>query len=212
MRVGVLGGTFDPIHYGHLVIAQEALVCLELARVIFVPAKNPPHKLQQPQSADKHRLRMTQLATGSNPDFQVSEIDLLRPGPSYSVDTLALLQEELGPEPELYFLMGTDSLAGILTWHRPDLLLARARLVVAGRPGYSVDLQELEAALPGISRRTTFIHPPELAISSQDLRRRLREGLPIRYQLPESVEAYIREHGLYTLAQDEGPSQEPNQR
>lgn len=208
MRVGVLGGTFDPIHYGHLVIAQEALVCLELVRVIFVPAKNPPHKLQQPQSPGRHRLRMTQLATGSNPGFQVSEVDLLRPGPSYSVDTLALLQEQLGPEAELYFLMGMDSLAGILTWHRPDLLLARARLVVAGRPGYNVDLQELEAALPGISSRTLRIHPPELAISSQDLRRRLRDGLPVRYQLPESVEAYIHEHGLYSLAQDEAPSQE----
>ena len=207
MRVGVLGGTFDPIHYGHLVIAQEALVWLALSRVIFVPAKNPPHKLQQPQSAGRDRLRMTQLATASNPGFEVSEVDLLRPGPSYTADTLALLQEQLGPEADLYFLMGTDSLASILTWHRPDLVVARAHLAVAARPGYSVDLEELEAALPGLSRRTLFLHPPELGISAQDLRRRVREGLPIRYQLPDDVEAYIREHGLYR----QGPQNEPGQ-
>lgn len=197
MRVGVLGGTFDPIHYGHLVIAQEALATLAICKVIFVPAKNPPHKLQQPYSADAHRLRMVQLAVASNPRFELSEIDLVRPGPSYTVDTLGLLQEQLGPQAKLYFLMGMDSLAAILTWRRPSLLLARARLAVAARPGYHVDLEALERDLPGVSGRTDLLHTPELGISSQDLRRRVREGLPIKYQLPDSVEAYIHEHGLY---------------
>jgi nicotinate-nucleotide adenylyltransferase len=197
MRVGVLGGTFDPIHYGHLVIAEEARVCLELAKVIFVPARESPHKLQEPHSPDVHRLRMARLATASNPCFEVSEVDLARPGPSYTADTLTLLQEQLGPRAELYFLMGMDSLAGLLTWHRPDLLVQRARLAVATRPGCRVDLQSLESALPGISARTHLLCPPELAISSHDLRCRVRKGLPIRYQLPESVEAYIREQGLY---------------
>ena len=197
MRFGVLGGTFDPIHYGHLVIAQEALVCFHLAGVLFVPAKDPPHKLGQPYSPAAHRLPMVELAIATNPAFRVSTVDLTRPSPSYTVDTLAARQEELGPQAELYFIMGTDSLAGILTWHRPQDVLARARLIVATRPGCRVDLQALEQALPGITGRTHLLQAPELDISSHDLRRRVAEGLPIKYQLPESVEAYILEHGLY---------------
>ncbi len=197
MRVGVLGGTFDPIHYGHLVIAEEALVCLELKRVLFVPAKSPPHKLQQPCSPAEHRLEMVRLAIAGNPCFEASEVDLARPGPSYTVDTLALLHRQFGPRAELYFLMGTDSLANILTWHRPADILTQALLVVAARPGYAADLQSLERALPGITERTRFLHTPELGMASHDLRRRVREGLPIRYQVPESVEAYVRAHNLY---------------
>ncbi|MDI7275978.1 MAG: nicotinate-nucleotide adenylyltransferase [Anaerolineae bacterium] len=197
MRVGVLGGTFDPIHYGHLVIAEEARAGLQLSRVIFVPAKNPPHKLEQPHSDAGHRLRMVQLAIVSNPSFQVSEVDLARPGPSYTADTLALLRQQLGPQAALYFIMGMDSLANILTWHEPARVLAQAHLAVARRAGFSVDMPALESALPGISARTHFLDAPEIGICSQDLRRRVRDGLPIRYQLPEAVEAYIREHGLY---------------
>ncbi len=197
MRVGVLGGTFDPIHYGHLIIAQEALVCLGLSHVIFVPAKNPPHKLQQPCSPEERRLRMVELAITGNPRFELSRVDLERPGPSYTVDTLALLQERLGPPAELFFLMGMDSLANILTWHRPAEVLARAVLAVAARPGYSADLETLEKVLPGVSERTQFLHTPQIGISSHDLRRRVCEGLPIRYQLPDAVDAYIRECGLY---------------
>ncbi len=208
MRVGVLGGTFDPVHYGHLIIAEEALARLLLARVIFVPAKDPPHKLHQSHAPAGDRLRMLQLAIAGNPCFAVSAVDLARPGPSYTVDTLAILQEELGPEAELYFIMGLDSLANILTWHRPAGILARARLVVATRPGYSVDLQALERALPGVSARTQFLAAPEIGISSHDLQQRVREGLPIRYQVPESVEAYIVEHGLYRPAGEITPGQQ----
>lgn len=197
MRIGVLGGTFDPIHYGHLVLAEEARVRLQLSRVLFAPARESPHKLGRPLTPAHHRLQMVRLAIASNPAFAASEVDLNRPGPSYTVDTLALLQAQLGPEAELYFLMGMDSLAGLLTWHRPDLLLARAQLAVAVRPGYSVDLQTLERALPGISARTHLLETPEMGIASLGLRRRVRASLPIRYQLPDSVEAYIRQHGLY---------------
>ncbi len=197
MRVGVLGGTFDPIHYGHLIVAQEALACLELSRVILVPAKNPPHKLQQPCSPEERRLRMVELAIAGNPRFEISCVDLERPGPSYTVDTLALLHERLGPQAEMYFLMGMDSLANILTWRRPADVLAQATLAVAARPGYTADLEALEKALPGVSARTQLLHTPEIGISSHDLRRRVHAGLPIRYQLPDAVEAYIHEHGLY---------------
>ncbi len=200
MRIGVLGGTFDPIHYGHLILAEEARVCLSLARVLFVPAKDPPHKLGQPYSPAAGRLRMVELAVAGNPCFEVSLVDLERPSPSYTVDTLACLQEALGPEAELYFLMGVDSLANILTWHDPPGIVARAHLAVALRPGYSADLQALERALPGLTARTHFLTIPEVGISAHDLRRRVSLGLPIRYQVPECVEAYIREQGLYRVA------------
>ena len=200
MRIGVLGGTFDPPHYGHLVIAQEALVVLQLAQVLFVPAKDPPHKLHQRYSLAEHRLRMVELAIASNPGFAISRVDLEREGPSYTVDTLACLRRQLGPEAEFYFLMGMDSLAGILTWYRPAEILAQAYLAVATRPGYGVDLQALESILPGITHRTRILEAPELAIASHDLQRRIRLGLPIRYQVPDSVEAYIKEHGLYLQA------------
>ncbi len=170
---------------------------LQLTTVLFVPARNPPHKLQQPHSAEADRLRMVELAIAGNPAFQVSHVDLARPGPSYTADTLSALQETLGPEAELYFLMGLDSLANMLTWHRPADIVARARLAVAKRPGYEVDLDALEQALPGISARTHLLEMPEIGISARDLRRRVGAGLPIRYQVPEAVERYINARGLY---------------
>lgn len=204
MRVGILGGTFDPIHYGHLILAEEARACLALDRVLFVPAKEPPHKLLQPYSPAADRLEMVRLAIATNPHFEVSDVDLARPGPSYTVDTLALLQESLGPRAELYFLMGLDSLANLLTWHEPAGIVARAHLVVARRPGFTADLQGLEGALPGITARTHILEIPEIGIASHDLRRRVREGLPIRYQLPDEIEAFIHARGLYRATGAEG--------
>lgn len=197
LRIGILGGTFDPIHYGHLILAEEAWACLELERVLFVPAREPPHKLLHPGSPAADRLEMVRLSIASNPHFQVSEVELERPGPSYTVDTLALLHEMLGPQAELYFLMGLDSLANLPTWHNPAGIVALAHLAVARRPGYGVDLPHLEQVLPGITARVHFLDIPEIGIASHDLRRRVREGLPIRYQLPREVEEYIYARGLY---------------
>jgi len=197
MRIGILGGTFDPIHYGHLVIAEEARVKVGLAKVIFVPAGHPPHKLRRPYSPAHHRLKMVEMAVASNPYFEVSLVDIKRPGPSYSVDTVRILQEELGPQAELFFIMGVDSLAGILTWHKPEVFIRQCKIVAVNRPGYGVDINALETVLPGIKERVLFIKAPEIGISSTELQQRVREGLPIKYQVPPEVERYIYEHNLY---------------
>ena len=196
-RVGILGGTFDPIHYGHLVIAEDARVALQLEKVLFIPAREPPHKTKGSYSPFRDRVRMTELAIAGNPYFELCLIEAKRPGPSYSVDTLRELQATLGPGAELYFIVGMDSLSSILTWHQPKELISLCRLVVAERAGYQVDVSELERALPGLRERMVLIDTPELSISSTDLEHRVRCGLPIRYQVPSNVERYIREHGLY---------------
>ncbi len=196
-RIGVLGGTFDPIHYGHLVIAEDAHAYLELEKVLFVPAYQPPHKPRGSYSAFEHRVKMLRLAIARNPHFQISLVEAERPGPSYTVDTLRELQEDLGPEVKLYLIIGMDSLAGILSWCCPAELIKLCRIVVAERAGYQVDLAALEEGLPGLRDSLELIDTPELSISSTDLQVRLQHGLPIRYQLPAQVEAYIRRHKLY---------------
>ena len=197
MRVGVFGGTFDPIHIGHLVAAEETRVQLSLERVVFVPAGLPPHKLANHISPVEHRLAMVQLAIASNPYFTVSRVDIDRFGPCYTVDTMELLRDEWGPDTGLYFIMGSDSLADILTWHKPERLIRLCRLAVVKRPGYDVDIEELDRLLPGIASRVRFINSPLIDVASCDIRRRVREGLSIKYQVPEVVEKYIYEHGLY---------------
>jgi len=197
MRVGVFGGTFDPIHIGHLVSAEEAWVELKLERVVFIPAGLPPHKLDHVVSPVEHRLAMLELAIASNPHFAVSRVDMDRFGPSYTADTIELLRDEWGPGVEIYFIMGSDSLLDILTWHDPRRLIRLCRFVVLSRPGYQVDLDELDALLPGVASRVQMLNAPELAISSTDIQRRVREGLSIKYQVPEAVEDYIYQHKLY---------------
>lgn len=197
MRIGVLGGTFDPIHIGHLVIAEEARVELNLERVVFVPAGLPPHKLEHVLSPVAHRLAMVELAIASNPRFTLSRVDIDRSGPSYSVDTIALLRDEWGPDVDIYFIMGSDSLRDILTWHEPQRLIRLCYLAVVNRPSHQAELDELDALLPGIASRVRMLHAPELAISSTEIRRRVHEGLSIKYQVPEAVEAYIYQHQLY---------------
>ena len=197
MRVGVFGGTFDPIHIGHLVSAEEVRVKLSLEHVVFVPAGLPPHKLDHVMSPVEHRLAMVELAIASNPHFAVSRVDVDRFGPCYTVDTIELLRDEWGADVEIYFIMGSDSLLDILTWHNPRRLIRLCRLAVVSRPGYQVDLDELDALLPGVASRVQMLNAPELAISSTDIQRRVREGLSIKYQVPEAVEAYIYQHKLY---------------
>lgn len=197
MRVGVFGGTFDPIHHGHLVAAEEVWYELQLEYVLFVPANTPPHKRDQPVTPVHHRVTMVELAIASNPHFVLSRVDVDRPGPSYTVDTIALLHEELGQEAEVFFVMGMDSLAEITTWHKPQRLVQLCRLAVVDRPWFQVDMAALEAEIPGIVDSVILVHIPGLAIASSDLQQRVRKGRSIKYQVPAAVEEYIYAHELY---------------
>lgn len=200
-RVGVMGGTFDPVHYGHLVVAEEVFAALDLAEMLFVPAGEPPHKPDRVITAAQHRLAMLELAIASNPHFSISRVDLVRPGPSYTVETLRLLREQLGEQTALYFVIGWDSLEYLLTWYDPAGILAQlSYLVAVRRPGYNEDegyRDELETRLPGLKQRLLVVAAPQFDISSTDLRQRVAERRPIKYQVPESVEKYIRQYTLY---------------
>jgi nicotinate-nucleotide adenylyltransferase len=199
--IGLLGGTFDPIHYGHLVIAEEVRAALQLSRVVFIPTGQPPHKLGRAITPAEHRLAMLRLAIASNPYFAISEIELEQPGPSYTVNTLRLLRERWGPATRLAFIVGADSLVELGSWYDAAGVLRQLDwLVAVGRPGYQEPpayVERLEQQLPGIRERLCFVQAPYLAISASDLRRRVAEGRPIKYQTPEPVEAYIAQHHLY---------------
>ncbi|MGC7846748.1 nicotinate-nucleotide adenylyltransferase [Desulforudis sp. 1088] len=197
-RIGVMGGTFDPVHYGHLVAAEGARYELELEKVFFVPSGRPPHKPCSAITEPAHRLSMTALACASNPFFTVLDLEIKRPGLSYTYDTITDLQRELKPE-QIFFITGADAIQEILTWHRVQELLQMCFFVAVRRPGYNLaSLNEKLSKLPEhLMRRIIPFATPELAISSSDIRSRVREGRPIKYLLPETVEAYIMTHGLY---------------
>lgn len=195
-RLGILGGTFDPPHVAHLVMADQARAQLKLARVFFVPAGQPPHKLDRALSPVEHRVAMTQLAIAGNEGFVISRMDVDRPGPHYTADMLALVQAE-HPGDELYLVIGSDSLRDLKIWHKPASVVAQARLAVIRRPGAEPDWLVLEEAAPEISACVDWVDAPRLDISSTDIQRRVRAGLAIRYLVPMPVERYIVEHGLY---------------
>lgn len=197
MRLGVFGGTFDPVHIGHLVVAEEARACLGLDRVIWIPARISPHKLNVVPASSEDRYRMVCLAVQGNPAFEVARVDLDREGPSYTVDTLRMLQVEYGAAAQLYFVLGADSLLTFRAWHLPMEILRLARLVVISRPGYAPDLPALEQDLPGISGATQVLDTISLDISATELRARVMAGQPIRYQVPDQVLEYIAAHHLY---------------
>ncbi|HCI82337.1 MAG TPA: nicotinic acid mononucleotide adenylyltransferase [Ktedonobacter sp.] len=200
-RVGILGGTFDPIHYGHLVIAEEVRVALDLTEVLFIPASQPPHKLSHHITPVYHRVAMLELALVSNPHFFYSCIEIERNGPSYTADTLQTLRERWGSETDIDFIIGWDSLEELHTWHdAPRLLSALTHLVAVRRPGYEDDAEynnTLETRLPGILQRLLIVPAPQLDISATELRERVASGKPIKYQTPEPVEAYIKKNKLY---------------
>jgi nicotinate-nucleotide adenylyltransferase len=196
-RLGILGGSFDPVHHGHLVAAEEARYQLDLDLLLFVPAGTPPHKPSRPISPAHHRLQMLELATAGKPYFALSRVDVDRPGPSYTVEMLDLLRLEWGLEPTFYFVEGTDSLAEIATWYQHQRLLELCKLAVVARAGVEVDLSRLERQLPGLGDHLHWVRMPQLEISSSDLRSRVRAGRPISYLVPPAVEAYILEQGLY---------------
>lgn len=203
-RVGLVGGTFDPVHYAHLAIAEEVRTRLDLSDMIFIPTGQPPHKPGRTITPAHQRLEMLQLAIASNPHFAYSRVELDRPGPSYLVDTLRCLRKLWGTHVALYFVIGWDSLEELHTWYDPAGILASLNYLVAvGRPGYSSYTEKseyntmLEARLPGITQRLLVVPAPQMGISSTDLRQRVAEGRPIKYQTPEAVEHYIVQHGLY---------------
>jgi nicotinate-nucleotide adenylyltransferase len=196
-RIGILGGTFDPIHNGHLVIAEEARARLQLERVLFIPANVSPLKQGRHLASTEHRCAMVELAIADNPSFALSLVDLNRPAPSYTVDTLRLLRDEYGKTSQLYFIMGQDTLGAILAWRAPEEIIRLCTLVAVSRPGYRPDIAALSRSLPGLSEALIVLETPELSVSSTELRQRVARGWPIRYQLPDSVEAYIRQRGLY---------------
>ncbi len=200
-HIGVIGGTFDPIHFGHLVIAEEVYATLKLAQMVFVPAGQPPHKPEQVVTPAQDRLAMLQLAIASNPHFTISMVDLERPGPSYTVETLRLLRGQWGEQTAIYFVIGRDSLEDLLDWYDPLGILEQLDYLVAvKRPGYTEEkgyIERLEERLPGIRQRLIIMSAPQLKISATELRQRVAEGRPIKYQVPEVVEQYILQHGLY---------------
>ncbi|MBE3572528.1 MAG: nicotinate-nucleotide adenylyltransferase [Moorella humiferrea] len=198
-RVGIMGGTFDPIHFGHLVTAEAARWEFALEKVIFVPSGRPPHKKGYAVTAAEHRYQMTVLATASNPYFEVSRCEIDREGYSYTIDTVLEFRRLYGPDAQLFFITGADAILEILTWKDVDRLLKECHFIAATRPGFQLNRPgELKPMLPVEGRhRIHLIEVPALAISSTDIRRRVQNNKPIKYLLPETVEEYIRSHGLY---------------
>ena len=196
-RIGIFGGTFDPIHIGHLILMEEARYRLQLDTVLLVPAGDPPHKQDREISPVADRVYMCQLAAAEADYLGVSRLDADRPGPHYSVDMVHLLQRQLGDDIQLFFLMGLDSLRDLPAWHEPARLAASCTLVALSRHDVDVDWSALEAAIPGIRERVILLDMPELEISSSLLRARVRSGAPIRFQTTKAVEEYICRRGLY---------------
>jgi nicotinate-nucleotide adenylyltransferase len=198
LKLGVLGGTFDPPHIGHLILAEEARLALGLGQVLFVPAGAPWRKAGQELSPREDRLAMVRLAVGGNPYFAVSTLEIEREGPSYTAETLVALREQLAAESEIFLILGQDSLADLPNWWQPQRIISLARLAVAARTAWEpAQADALEREMPGIPQRLVWLDMPRIDISSTAVRERVRRGLSIRQWVPPAVEEYIREHGLY---------------
>ncbi|HUV05575.1 MAG TPA: nicotinate-nucleotide adenylyltransferase [Armatimonadota bacterium] len=196
LRLGLMGGTFDPLHWAHLVMAEEARIRFELEKVLFVPASQPPHKAGRQVSDAEHRYAMALLGTAANPAFEVSRMEIERPGPSYSVDTVRRLREAYAPDVEIRFILGADEALDIPNWHEAESLPGLVRFIAAPRPGF--DLAELKARLPArFYSAIEFLPMTPMDISGTEIRARVASGRSIRYLVPDSVEAYIRKHRLY---------------
>lgn len=200
MNIGVLGGTFDPIHIGHLKVAEEAVTRLDLPRILFMPAGQPWLKLNNANAISpvQHRLEMVRLGLSGNPRFKLSTLEIERSGPTYTVDTIAQLQSQLGAGDEIFFILGWDNLNQLPQWHQPQRLIEMCRLVAVPRVDFPLpDLPALEKELPGISARVILFDKPRIDINASEIRRRAAEGLSISEFVPAPVERYIKEHGLY---------------
>ncbi len=197
MRVGILGGTFNPPHLGHLVCAQEAYAGLGLDRVLFAPVREPPHKAIEADPGCEHRVRLCELAVAGDERFGVSRVDADRPGPSWTVDTLRRLHAE-APEHDLTFIVGGDMAYSLPTWREPQAVLELAELGVAEREGVGrADIAEALATLPGALDRVRFFEMPRIDVSSSYIRRQVAAGRPVRYLVPDAVADYMRGHELY---------------
>jgi len=200
VNIGVLGGTFDPIHIGHLVVAEEARIKLGFKEVLFVPAGQPWLKLDRNITPAVHRVEMVRRAIADNPHFKLCTVEVERPGPSYTVDTLTMLQKQLGSEASLFFILGRDTLAGLTSWKEPKNLVRLCRLVVAPRLG-SKDLKHLETEMPGLLDKVIQLDMPVIGVSSSGIRQRIAQGLSIRYLVPHEVEKYITAQKIYLISE-----------
>ena len=204
MRLGILGGTFDPVHTGHLIIGQEAAAALNLDEVLFLPTGRPWMKEGSPVTASEHRVAMLRLAVECNSVFRVSTLEADRPGLSYTVDTLPALLEGEAAGASLFFILGMDSLETLHRWKEPHRLFDMCTLVAVSRPGHmDFDRASLEGIRPGASKEVVFLEGPDIGISGAEIRRRVQRGQPIAYWVPAEVERYIQEHGLYQEAGNE---------
>lgn len=199
MKVGIMGGTFDPPHIAHLIIAEVARVRLELDKVVFIPSGDPWMKSGHKVTSAEKRVEMVGLAIAANPAFSLSLIEVNRPGPTYTIDTIEQLSGEVGYDAGLFLLLGWDSVADLPAWRAPYRISKMARIVAFPRPGFAKpDPADLEKVMPGIAERIVYIDEPSLSISSTCIRQRAREGKSVRYIVPDAVGQYIVEHNLYT--------------
>lgn len=211
--IGILGGTFDPVHIGHLAIAEEAREALALERVVFLPAGAPVHKPGRPVSPAEDRVAMVAAAIADNPAFALSRAEVDRPGPSYAVDTLEALAAEAraaGGHADLVFILSSEAYAGLPTWRRPERILELCWMAVVPRPGaQAADPVAMTRLVPGADRRTIVLDGPTLAVSGSAIRARVAAGRSIRYLVPDAIVAYIGDHGLYRTGQPIDPRRTP---
>jgi nicotinate-nucleotide adenylyltransferase len=201
-RIGIFGGTFNPPHIGHLILAETAADNLELDRVYFVPAAEPPHKVGMPRAPVEDRVRMVEASIAGNDRFKLSRKDVDRPGPHYAVDMLELFRDEY-PDAELFFLMGSDSLRDLLAWHDPEGIIEVSKLVVMQRPAIYPDLASLTKELPALLSRLHFLNAPEIEVSSTQIVNLLKQKRSVRYRVVPDVLKYLMEYKLYTNAYED---------
>lgn len=193
-KIGIMGGTFDPIHVGHLMIAEAVWDEYKLEKVLFIPSANPPHKHDVMTSA-RHRFNMTLLATCSNPHFEVSSIEMDRTGPSYTIDTIKALKKIYGDDTDFYFIIGADCIHELPSWHKIEELLKICKFIATKRPSYKLDLSIIAKEFSDYNIQ--LLETPELEISSTDIRQRIKKGYSIQYITTEQVQQYIRKEELY---------------
>ena len=211
MRIGLLGGTFDPVHLGHLAMGEEVRVQLGLDRVLFVPAGRPWMKEGEQLSPQQHRVGMLKLAISSNPFFQVCLEEINRPGATYTVDTLEALVEGVYSEATIFSIVGQDTMRGFHRWKKPERILELCQLVVVGRPGYQdIDWAELAGLFPTVKEKTQVLYMPLMGVSGTEVRRRASAGLSLRYQVPDAVAEYIERHCLYREQPEDFQSTAPS--